>query len=61
MEAGEWLYRFTEGEEPSVLTGVSSVCHDGKHADCPGYADSQEHVGQTVFCICPCHEVPAEA
>jgi len=55
----EW-HRFPEGEEPRVLTGISGFCSEGKHAECPGHAKSEEHGGQTVFCICPCHQVPSE-
>ncbi len=56
----EWR-EFSEGEEPAVLTGVSGACHDGNHAACPGHAKSEAHGGETVFCVCPCHEVPREA
>jgi len=56
----EW-HRFSEGEEPSVLTGVSLLCDEGRHAECPGHVPSDEHGGETVFCVCPCHQVPAEA
>jgi hypothetical protein len=56
----EWQ-EFPEGDEPEILTGVSEPCDAGNHAECPGHAPSDEHGGQTVFCICPCHQVPAEA
>lgn len=55
----EW-HEFPEGEQPRVLTGVSGFCDEGKHTECPGHAKSDEHGGQTVFCICPCHQVPSE-
>ena len=35
----EW-HRFPEGEEPRVLTGVSSYCDQGKHAEGPSHAKS---------------------
>lgn len=53
----EW-HEFPEGEEPVILTGVSNFCSEGKHAECPGLA---KHGGETIFCICNCHEVPHEA
>jgi len=56
----EW-HEFPEGEEPEVLTGVSGFCDQGEHAECPGHAPSEEHGGETVFCVCPCHQVPFKA
>lgn len=53
----EW-HEFPEGEEPEVLTGISTFCDEGKHAECPGHG---EHEGELVFCICWCHRVPGEA
>jgi len=38
-----------------VLTGVSLLCDEGRHAECPGHAQSTEHGRETVFCVCPCH------
>ena len=50
----EWR-EFPEGEEPVVLTAISSLCNDGKHDQCPGHAESEEHGGEIVFCVCSCH------
>lgn len=52
----EW-HEFPEGEEPEVLTSISSFCNEGKHDQCRGHSEAEEHGGQIVFCICPCHEV----
>jgi hypothetical protein len=51
-------HKFPEGQEPTILTGTSEFCHDGKHQDCIGHGT---HEGQTIFCVCPCHEVPHKA
>jgi DNA-directed RNA polymerase subunit RPC12/RpoP len=51
---------FPEGEEPEILTGISEPCNEGKHGECPGHAESEEHGGQTVFCVCDCHRVREE-
>ena len=56
----EWV-EFPEGEEPEILTGISGPCNEGKHEECPGFAPSEEHGGQTVFCVCQCHKVPHPA
>jgi hypothetical protein len=56
----EW-HEFPEGEEPEVPTGISILCDEGRHTECPGHATSEEHGGETVFCLCPCHQVPHEA
>jgi hypothetical protein len=56
----EWeRHEFAEGDEPTVLTTISGFCNEGKHAECPGW--SEEHSGQAVFCVCPCHQVPRRA
>lgn len=69
MDDIEW-HEFPEGEEPEILTGTSGLCIEGRHTECPGHAQLEEqsgqtileeHGGQTIFCICPCHRVPAEA
>jgi hypothetical protein len=44
-----------------ILTGISTFCNEGNHGECPGSGISEEYDGKTVFCICPCHELPAEA
>ena len=44
-----------------MLTGISSLCNDVKLDQCPLNLESEEHGGETVFCVCPCHQVPAEA
>jgi hypothetical protein len=54
-------HEFPEGEEPEVLTGISILSDEGRHAECPGHAKSEEHGSETVFCVCPCHQVPHEA
>jgi hypothetical protein len=59
--AGPEWHEFPEGEEPQVLTAVLKFCSEGKHGDCPGHASSEEDGGGTVFCVCPCHQVPHEA
>jgi hypothetical protein len=53
----DW-HTFPEGEEPKVITGISTVRNAGKHDECPGHG---EHEGQVIFCRCACHEVPHEA
>ncbi len=53
----EW-HEFPEGEGPVVLTGLSTVCTDGKHEECPGHG---EHEGQVIFCVCTCHQLPHKA
>jgi hypothetical protein len=57
LDSLEW-YEFPNGDGPEVLTGFSTTCKEGKHKDCPGHG---EHEGQTMFCVCPCHKVPAAA
>jgi hypothetical protein len=50
----EWeRHKFPEGDEPTVLTTTSGFCEKGKRAECPGW--SEDHRGQPVFCVCPCH------
>jgi hypothetical protein len=56
----DW-HEFPEGEEPRVLTGISSLFDEGKHAECPVTQKSERHGGQTVFCDCRRHKVPSEA
>ena len=33
---------FPEGDEPEVLTEISILCDEGKRAECPGHAKSEE-------------------
>lgn len=48
---------FPEGEEPVVLTEISALCSAGKHApECSGIRTFED--GETVFCVCRCHQVP---
>ena len=49
-----------EPVESDVLTGVSMLWAEGKHAECPGHAPSEANNGDTVFCVCDCHAI-AEA
>ncbi len=56
----EW-HEFPEGEELEVLTTVLNFCAEGNHDRCPGFTESEEHGGEPVFCVCPCHQVPAHA
>jgi hypothetical protein len=58
MRSVEW-HELPDGER--ILTGVSKFCDEGNHGECPGHGISEAYVGQKVFCICPCHELPAEA
>jgi hypothetical protein len=53
-------HEFPEGEEPEVLTAILNECEQGKHDECPGYAQSDAHGGETVFCVCQCHRVQPE-
>jgi hypothetical protein len=53
----EW-HEFPDNAGPEVLTGISIACRDGNHEDCPGHG---EHEGQAIFCVCPCHKLPAAA
>jgi hypothetical protein len=48
--------RFTEADEPDVLTGISEMCARGDCEECPGHG---EHEGKTIFCVHPCHQVSA--
>ena len=60
MGVMEWQ-KFPEGEEMEALVGISVFCDEGKHSECLGYAKSEEHGGETFFCICACHKVPSQA
>lgn len=55
----EW-HEFPEGDEPEVLTGISSFCEEDKHEDCPSLYQVAEHGDETVFCVCSCHRVSPE-
>ena len=56
----DWVI-FSDAQERAVLTGLLSFCSDGEHEACPSHAPSEEHGGQTVFCVCPCHQAPRQA
>jgi hypothetical protein len=56
----EWQ-EFSEEEEPEVLTGISILCDEGRHLECPGHAKSEEHGDDTVVCLCSCHRMAGEA
>jgi len=45
----------------TIVTGITSLCQQELHAACPGREWSEEYGGETVFCICPCHALPAES
>ena len=51
---------FLEGEEPVVLTTILPHCDEGRHDECPGFMESEEHGGEPIFCVCWCHRVAPE-
>ena len=51
----KWV-KYALGQEPKVLTSVSSECANGDCDKCPGIFNREDYPNESVFCIHPCHE-----
>jgi hypothetical protein len=46
---------FASGQEPTVLTGTSPDCADGKCTECPGIYCFDDKPDDSIFCTHECH------